>query len=106
MDLYVEESDVDATDVDTVRDEAKGAGGDGLRKRGVKRGTKRGVYRKRNESARQRIVESYKRGEYWKAAATANEVAIKTAYVLRFRCLVPFLPSTVLMLMQHSFPPQ
>ena len=56
MDLYVEESDADAPDVGTVRNEAEGAGGDGLRKRGVKRGTKRGPYCKRNEGARQRIV--------------------------------------------------
>ena len=40
----------------------------------MKTETQRGAYGKRNEGARQRIVESYERGEDWKAALLLTEL--------------------------------
>ena len=39
------------------------AAADRPRKRGVKPGSKRGPYRRRSDGARERIIESYRRGE-------------------------------------------
>ena len=89
MDLFVEEEEaggrMDMIDGagdgqrDVVNEDGEVAA-ETRQKRGVKRGTKRGPYRKRNEDARLRIIESYRKGEDWKATAVANGVAVKTAY--------------------------
>ena len=50
------------------------------RKRGVKRGTKRGPYQRVAPDARRRIVECFQADGDWKVAATANGVAVQTAY--------------------------
>lgn len=92
MELLVEEQEEEETlmELDAAGDraaipgggaqEAERTGGEGPRKRGVKPGSKRGPYRKRCEGAKERIIESYRRGENWKVTATANGVAVKTAY--------------------------
>ena len=49
-------------------------------KRGVKAGTRRGKYHHVPADARKRIFDCYRAGGDWKAAATANGVAVKTAY--------------------------
>ena len=96
MDFCIEEGEEDSEQVDSdIMDgagdrieqggEAPG-GGDGdtgrlrVAQRGVRRGSKRGPYKKRNAGARQRIIESAQCGEDWKATAVANGVAVKTAY--------------------------
>lgn len=54
--------------------------GDPARRRGVKRGTKRGKYQRVAPDARRRIVDCFNGGGDWKAAATANGIAVQTAY--------------------------
>ena len=49
-------------------------------KRGVKTGTRRGKYNRVPADARRRILDCYRAGGDWKGAATANGVAVKTAY--------------------------
>ena len=46
----------------------------------VKAGTRRGKYRQVPSDARKRIIDCFKAGGDWKLAATANGVAVKTAY--------------------------
>ena len=62
--------------------EAEMAGGDRptARRRGTKPGTKRGRYNRISIHARKRIIESYMAGGDWKLTATANGVAVQTAY--------------------------
>ena len=82
-DLMVEEDDRGLdVDVDGGDLEAGMAGGDGptASKRGTKPGTKRGRYNRVSTQARKRIIESYKAGGDWKLTATANGVAVQTAY--------------------------
>ena len=50
------------------------------RKRGLAPGTKRGPYKRVGADARERILEVYRSGGDWKLAATANGVAVRTAY--------------------------
>ena len=95
MDFLVEEQEEETmVEMDGAGDGAARPGGraeedgetaaeeprEGPRKRGVKRGSKRGPYRKNSDGAKERIVESYRRGENWKVTATANGVSVKTAY--------------------------
>ena len=98
MDFFVEEDEVENQVMDMmdgggdgharVNDEDRDAIADedrenGARRRnqiGVQRGSKRGSYKKRNEEARLRIIDSFRRGEDRKATAVANGVAVKTAY--------------------------
>ena len=49
-------------------------------RRGVKAGSRRGTYNKVPPDARKRIMDCYRAGGDWKMAATANGVAVKTAY--------------------------
>ena len=48
-------------------------------KRGVKKGTNRGRYKKISDSAKQRIVNSYKAQKNWKETAQANGIKVTTA---------------------------
>ena len=72
---YNEHGDLEAEDVE----------GDATRrgiplKRGVKTGRRRGKYNRVPADARRRILDCYRAGGDWKGAATANGVAVKTAY--------------------------
>ena len=89
MEFYVEEQEAEEETMMEMDGAGDGSprhgvgaqkGGERPRKRGVKPGSKRGPYRKRSDGARDRIIESYRRGENWKVTATANGVAVQTAY--------------------------
>lgn len=58
------------------------AGGDGptARRRGTKLGTVRGRYNRVSIQARKRIIDTFNAGGDWKLTATANGVAVQTAY--------------------------
>lgn len=71
--------DFNVTDDDSSPDESFAVDATD-RMRGVKRGMKRGPYKKVGADARQRIIDCYKAGGDWKLAATANGVAVQTAY--------------------------
>ena len=66
--------------VEEVQDEMNQEVNHGVPKRGVKAGTRRGKYRQVPSDARKRIIDCFKAGGDWKLAATANGVAVKTAY--------------------------
>ena len=72
---------------DVVNEDGKVAA-EPQQKPGVKRAAKRASYRKRNEDARLRIIESYRRGEDWKATAVANGVAVRFEIGSVFWCLI------------------
>ena len=65
-----------------------GASGDGpsqpapqpRRRRGLVLGTKRGPYKRIAAETRKRILDVYKAGGDWRLAATANGIAVRTAY--------------------------
>ena len=51
------------------------------RRRGVRRGLKRGKYRRSpNEDSKRRIIDAANRGEDWRNIAKANGVSTSTAY--------------------------